>query len=315
MLPSSFCRDRFRPSVRLAHFVARWLWYVAAIVFLVKAAGADQAFLEKLFQPLQSTGQAVFAPDGQHVAYSAHQGDKATIVVVAVDRPDEKEIIAVQADDFQRQGRVTFLQWADAHRLIFGNSLSQVSVFDLETKLGRKLLDAEDLARNEYPTPAIFSKPRAITEGEVRAERLLANRTVPRTRTIMPTFSRFRSIVGDMEQVIVEAFFPGDGIHYFKLNIKTGKATEAASNIFGSTRLEKRLDDTESTEIAQKLSARFPGSMTEIRAWSEDRSRLLVFIAGPQLPGSYYVWLRKGNVLQEVVSVVSVKFCKKGSVV
>lgn len=156
-----------------------------------EADGSYTATIKQFFEPI-TTDRATLAPDGKHVAYTAHRGDTAYVIIMNVDRPDVKLPIAVSVDrarfkNFGEQidsdgtsagdgtsaqsfaaektpGSIPFLAWANAKRLVISSDLPEILGIDADGRNLKTLvkLDATDLTGPSNPSgaaPAIIRRP------------------------------------------------------------------------------------------------------------------------------------------------------------
>jgi acetyl esterase/lipase len=94
--------------------------------------------LSAWFQP-DRVQQATLAPDGRHLAYTVHEDEKTTIVLVDVDDPSkgatvpvgEDAVIHDSHDTEKTPMRIPFLGWAGPSRLVFSAEITSIPVVDI----------------------------------------------------------------------------------------------------------------------------------------------------------------------------------------
>lgn len=148
MVPS-----RALPLVTSKKFSAlRGLWALG-LALTATAFGGDlsRKELTELFRP-DHIAQVAFAPDGAHLAYVVRSSNAQWIVIRSVDRPEEKTTVYFGVDEQRgRRFRVTFLEWADAARLVYAVAVpperervnEEIHVVGMDGKGDRKLTDSE----------------------------------------------------------------------------------------------------------------------------------------------------------------------------
>ncbi len=99
------------------------LWVVRSSAAEVPAARS----LANLFEP-ERVNQVALSPDGQHLAYTAHDGRALSLVVMNLAQPEAKTVLPIGEDQTMDvfhpwvtyPARVLFLQWSDAGLLVYG---------------------------------------------------------------------------------------------------------------------------------------------------------------------------------------------------
>lgn len=85
------------------------------------------------------TEQATLAPDGRHLAYTVHEDEQTTIIIIDVDEPSKKAVVPVGPDMVIRDSgdsertpiRVPFLRWVGTNRLVFQMELPSLEEIDI----------------------------------------------------------------------------------------------------------------------------------------------------------------------------------------
>src|SRR5215216_7119962 len=94
----------------------------------VSAAEAPAARpLANLFEPERVT-QIALSPDGEHLAYTVHEGRTLSLVVMNLAQPEAKTVLPIGEDQTMDvfhpwvtdRASVSFLQWSDAGLLVYG---------------------------------------------------------------------------------------------------------------------------------------------------------------------------------------------------
>lgn len=154
------------------------LWFGFGAVTLVAFAEETSANVEvdftksvaPFFAPF-TTDRAALAPDGKHVAYTLHKGESVYVIIMAIDRPEEKVTLAVGDDrrrgktragsivsdvdqlnasrpnfgaDEKTPATVPLLVWPGPNRLVMSNDVPELVAADRDGKRAGKLVDTED---------------------------------------------------------------------------------------------------------------------------------------------------------------------------
>lgn len=149
---------------------------------------ADPERFFQLFLPFQ-TENAAISPDGKHLAYSLREGNKVSIVVVAIDNPstarakvvvatDETSTPTLMDDTHEKTpARVRWLGWGNANRLIvetnsnlstmvgenWVNTSGAILAFNVDGSDGRVLVTPKDLVKNTSELkPETTNSPSAV---------------------------------------------------------------------------------------------------------------------------------------------------------
>lgn len=141
------------PSSRFLFRCAFLLAWVSASLAAEPAPGRE---FVPLFAPLR-TPDVVLAPDGRHVAYALHAGGSTALLVVNVDHPTEKTMVAKCNDARTEPGDaedspvpLRFLDWATANRLVYSFAPAtglpqQFFAVDADGKNTMKIIEQGDL--------------------------------------------------------------------------------------------------------------------------------------------------------------------------
>ncbi len=175
---TSACRmSRSRAMGMLSAFTRGIFGCLVVAVASIRAAdqGALGPFVEKVFRPFVAEHSTI-SPDGRFVAFTQHSLGQITVVVVDLERPDERRTLVVADDKTvlfakdKEPARLGYMRWADTSRLILSPTpelipmppiglpggvvipypggpkiIAPVMVYDAISKKPRTLLEAEDL--------------------------------------------------------------------------------------------------------------------------------------------------------------------------
>ena len=112
--------------------------------------------LDSLYHPF--TGDKIeLAPDGKHIAFSLHEGDKIFLRIVDVDHPDNVRSISVNVDATPVRGedtaktpaRVRDLKWIDSRRILFATTPFEIMAMDADGQNGRAVIDEKIMSKGQ----------------------------------------------------------------------------------------------------------------------------------------------------------------------
>lgn len=127
--------------------LAFWLFFPWLLA--VPCSGAGQKFrlpsareLTPFFQPV-GLGQFALAPDGQHLAYTHRQAHWLNLIILDLARPGERVVVPIGEDPLvageRLQVEVTFMEWADADRLVLASAVPSTDRGQLERDVSLRL--------------------------------------------------------------------------------------------------------------------------------------------------------------------------------
>ncbi|MBL9210505.1 MAG: prolyl oligopeptidase family serine peptidase [Opitutaceae bacterium] len=316
---------------------------LVSVAGVLRAASFDDR-VEMLLRPELGERMAI-SPEGRRVAYTSRDAGGLAIVVVDLDSQGVKRTVRVEPDreagaPAEPPGRLRFLRWATADRLVFAPTAKVVPLPPLTDKDGRSVpnpdgptivspilaMDADGRqrgtlvdARDFQETPA--EARRSLADLLRTTKELVATRNEP-VRWRMPQLDILGFLPRERDQLIIQTRGAYSMPMQHLVDIRTGHVREFGANwpvppgepqVFDGFRLKvvgertpaarptTTWSDAELAAVQRELEKKFPRRAVEIIDWSETRSRVLVRVTGGSDPGRIFVFQRPENLVVEIL--------------